>query len=468
VAQELLKPILGTYFACRKVKQMTKFPSQKQKSDRGFWTHPSVLAFSTTDDPIGYIARRARSFVLEALEKGWSGPPFDPFQLAEFLKIRVVPNEEVIDARILPAPNQRFVIEFSPNRPRGRVRFSIAHELAHTLFPDCKEFVRERQAHRKSRNDDWQLEMLCNLAAAEILMPIGSFPDLRRESLNIDHLMQLRKKYDVSSEALLLRAIKLTEEPCFVFSSSERENHDPSSRYKVDYAVPSRTFLKEVYSGDLIPKRSCVEECAAIGFTAKGNEEWPTIGKVHVECVGIPPYPFHRYPRVAGIGTLFDYHPPKTNQINYLKGDATEPRGSDQKILAFIVNDKALAWGAGFGRIVQKKWSFVQKEFKEWAVRNRNEFTLGNAHISTINDKLIAFKMISQHGYGPSPTPRIKYTALESCLKKLAEEAVRSNASVHMPRIGSGQAGGSWEIISEIIDNTLCKKGIKVTVYDLP
>jgi hypothetical protein len=39
---------------------------------------------------------------------------------------------------------------------------------------------------------------------------------------------------------------------------------------------------------------------------------------------------------------------------------------------------------------------------------------------------------------------------------------------VHMPRIGTGEAGGTWEIIGEIIEDTLCQRKIDVTVYDLP
>ena len=41
-------------------------------------------------------------------------------------------------------------------------------------------------------------------------------------------------------------------------------------------------------------------------------------------------------------------------------------------------------------------------------------------------------------------------------------------ASVHMPRIGTGQAGGSWSIIEDLVDNELCAHGVPVTVYDLP
>jgi hypothetical protein len=40
-------------------------------------------------------------------------------------------------------------------------------------------------------------------------------------------------------------------------------------------------------------------------------------------------------------------------------------------------------------------------------------------------------------------------------------------ASVHMPRIGCGLAGGKWEEIEPIIERTLVAKGMTVVVYDL-
>jgi hypothetical protein len=41
-------------------------------------------------------------------------------------------------------------------------------------------------------------------------------------------------------------------------------------------------------------------------------------------------------------------------------------------------------------------------------------------------------------------------------------------ASVHMPRIGCGLAGGEWGRVESIVRDTLCAEGIEVTVYDLP
>jgi len=76
--------------------------------------------------------------------------------------------------------------------------------------------------------------------------------------------------------------------------------------------------------------------------------------------------------------------------------------------------------------------------------------------------------MIAQHGYGPSPKPRIRYVHLRTCLDKLAEFALGHGATVHMPRIGTGHAGGQWNIVRELVDEGLVRRGIEVTVYELP
>ncbi len=433
------------------------------------WTNPSVTSTSLTGNPVEDILKKVRAVVFSAMQKGWSGPPFDPFKLAGILKISVIPSEDILDARIIVTKRNKFTIEFNPNRPLARIRYSIAHELAHTLFPDCAQRVRERQIKEEMEPGDWELEMLCNIGAAEILMPIGSFPKLARESLDIDTLMSLRKQYKVSAEATLLRAVKLTDEQCAVFCSSRREAESRTACYQIDYMIPSRTNEKTLPVGHRLPRGSYVEECAAVGFTAKGDEAWPrSLGRVHVECVALPPYPGHRYPRVAGVVSRVNQVSASVNRIQYLKGDATEPRGEGNGIIAFIVNDKGRSWGAGFARAVQKKWPFVLEEFQHWIMHDRGEFSLGSIHKSEIEGDLSIVEMISQHGYGESATPRIRYGALEVCLQKLAGEALRKKASVHIPRIGCGQAGGSWWIVSELIEEFLLKAGIKVTVYDLP
>ena len=37
-----------------------------------------------------------------------------------------------------------------------------------------------------------------------------------------------------------------------------------------------------------------------------------------------------------------------------------------------------------------------------------------------------------------------------------------------MPRIGAGEAGGSWEVIVQLVKETLVDLGVEVYVYTLP
>ncbi len=62
--------------------------------------------------------------------------------------------------------------------------------------------------------------------------------------------------------------------------------------------------------------------------------------------------------------------------------------------------------------------------------------------------------------------PPIRYAAVEDCLEKVGDKALSLNATIHMPRIGCGLAGGKWEEIEPIIIRQLCTKDIDVYVYD--
>ena len=75
--------------------------------------------------------------------------------------------------------------------------------------------------------------------------------------------------------------------------------------------------------------------------------------------------------------------------------------------------------------------------------------------------------MIAQHGTKPgSAGPPIRYDALQRALSALAPLVLERGASVHMPRIGCGLAGGKWERIEPLIISELSAHDAAVTVYD--
>jgi O-acetyl-ADP-ribose deacetylase (regulator of RNase III) len=75
--------------------------------------------------------------------------------------------------------------------------------------------------------------------------------------------------------------------------------------------------------------------------------------------------------------------------------------------------------------------------------------------------------MIGQKGIktGSNGVP-VRYEAIEKCFGKISHEALQINASIHMPRIGCGLAGGKWEEIEPIIERTCLQKNVEVYVYD--
>lgn len=430
------------------------------------WKNRSVKLLAGKQDPCKVVVAMARSLVLEAIQTGWSGPPFDPFHLASLKGISVEPREDVLDARIIPVSGGKFQIEFNPNRPQSRIRYSIAHELAHTFFPDCSESVRHRAVHL---HEDREVELLCNLAAAEMLMPIGSFLTLAQETPSMASLMNLRREYQVSTEALLLRTIKTTETACLLVSLSRLEPAAPkASPFRVDYMIRSRAFPAELASELVLPSHSAAAECTAVGFTATGEENWlPQLGRTQVEFVGVSPYTGQLYPRVMALLFVREVTAPKPT-LHYLLGDATIPRGMGKRIIAHVVNDKALTWGGAFGVALRRKWPTAQSEYRAKVLDSRDSLTLGNVWESKLDESLSLVHMVAQRGYGPAPRMRVRYTALKDCLDKLARICDSEAATLHIPRIACGEGGASWPVVEELVLNSLCDRGISVTVYDLP
>jgi hypothetical protein len=85
-----------------------------------------------------------------------------------------------------------------------------------------------------------------------------------------------------------------------------------------------------------------------------------------------------------------------------------------------------------------------------------------------VEKSIVIASLVGQAGFGPSALPRIRYAALEHCFEQVRDYASMRSASVHMPRIGTGQSGGSWETVEELIRETFVTEGIPVTVYDPP
>jgi O-acetyl-ADP-ribose deacetylase (regulator of RNase III) len=154
--------------------------------------------------------------------------------------------------------------------------------------------------------------------------------------------------------------------------------------------------------------------------------------------------------------------------IHYIDGDATNPIASNHKVIVHVCNDIGL-WGAGFVLSLSKKWQEPELAYRQWH-KSGSDFCLGNVQFVTVKDDITVANLIGQKGIRrtKSQPPPVRYEAIEYGLLKVAQFAVSQSASLHMPRIGCGLAGGDWDIIEKIIERTLVGNDLIVTVYDLP
>lgn len=152
--------------------------------------------------------------------------------------------------------------------------------------------------------------------------------------------------------------------------------------------------------------------------------------------------------------------------IHYLKGDATDPmvdgKRLGKRIIAHICNDFG-GWGAGFVLAISHRWKSPELEYRAW-YRSKKNFRLGEVRFVDVEPSLSVANMIAQVGY-EEQIP-VRYDALAECLGTVARHAERAGASVHMPRIGCGLGGGTWDQVEPIINNKLSNS--EVYVYDLP
>jgi len=430
------------------------------------WTNASVLSFAAGADPVEVIIQKARDLVLRAMDAGWNGPPFEPLELARHLDIDAIPRDDIRDARTVPA-GEKPRIEFNPSRPRTRMRYSIAHEIAHTLFPDCTTRIRNRARYHELSGDDWQLEALCNIAAAELVMPFASFPDLP-DPVSIDDVRRIRATFDVSSESVVIRIVRMASRPYVAFCASRVEEGTAKGRYRLDYAIPSPFSDVQLGRGPYLPADTVLAECNAMGYTAKGDEVWPGAAKpLHIEAIAIAPYPGLSSPRVVGLARPSEPAAAAAPLLTYLVGDASDPRGTGERIVVQVVNDATPNWGGrGFANAILRKWPDAQTSFREFAARD--QLRLGATHFYRPWESLTVASLVAQAGFGPSNRPRIRYEALEQALNAVAAYARERNATIHMPRIGSGQAGGRWEVVEMLVTEIFSSRGLQVTIYDLP
>ncbi len=159
--------------------------------------------------------------------------------------------------------------------------------------------------------------------------------------------------------------------------------------------------------------------------------------------------------------------------LKYVMGNATRPLGTGPRVIVHCCNDRG-KWGAGFVLALSRRWPQVEGAYRRWHRTNTagtsittGSFSLGNVQFVEVEPQLWVANLIGQEGVGRiDGTPPIRYPAIEQGLKHVAEFATVNDATIHMPKMGSGLSGGDWSEIESIVKRAF--QGLSVTVYVLP
>lgn len=185
--------------------------------------------------PPDLFIAKARDLVRDS---GIKGPAFDPRFYADFLHIQVSEAPDApFEGTLRKMENGQFTVLLNESASEERKRFTLAHEIAHTFFYSDLELHRER--HSGCAIFDPEEERLCDIGAAELLMPRRYFKaDLERlrdenGSVTPQAVLELASLYRVSIQAACVSVARIVSDlTCIYWSKTPSINSD--------WATPSK------------------------------------------------------------------------------------------------------------------------------------------------------------------------------------------------------------------------------------
>jgi O-acetyl-ADP-ribose deacetylase (regulator of RNase III) len=116
----------------------------------------------------------------------------------------------------------------------------------------------------------------------------------------------------------------------------------------------------------------------------------------------------------------------------------------------------------GSGVALGVKQDFPQAYEAYTQVYTKHGLKLGQAYPVLINPNLMIWNAVTQNLYGKG-SRMVSYDAVEECFSVVnyfiheheADQKQAPTMEVHIPLIGSARGGGNWEIIREIIEQTM-------------
>lgn len=145
--------------------------------------------------------------------------------------------------------------------------------------------------------------------------------------------------------------------------------------------------------------------------------------------------------------------------LTYIQGDI---RNTDCKNIAHGVNCRN-RMGSGVAKALYEKWPVVKEQFHERYMQERN--ILGTVQPVVVESdgrtNRWVLNMFTQENYGYDGRRYVNYAALVHCFTSVLTYGLKELA---IPKIGCGLAGGDWDIVSQLIEDSV-NGAIDIKVY---
>lgn len=253
--------------------------------------------------PAEAIRIKARE-LLETLVASF-GEPTMPIDVDVLASLRGIARSDEApfhseDAELSPDDTGGVTMRVNADRPETRQRFSVAHEISHTFFPDytTKQWCRTDARYRDRNNPNEHIEMLCDIGAAELLFPQPWFGRDAASVAGAADLIRLAFTYRGSRDATIRRYVETSTEPIaaafFVwklkptqqstvgnrdqqnlFGATPEEQIRDALRLRVEYTIASESFRDDGYflpKDKSVPNEGTIYGAASTGTPADGED----------------------------------------------------------------------------------------------------------------------------------------------------------------------------------------------------
>ena len=234
------------------------------------WQDPLVrklIAKHRGRDPHEIIEARARELLAEA---GQDKLPIDVEGVASLLGIRRRLGEYSFAGRIYAEPSGQLVMDLTKSDRPARRRFTCGHEIIHTVFPGFSREARYRVDatvgnHTRERNEE---EFLCDLGAAELLLPSNLLLAEYDISAGLQEVERLAEDAEASLEAAANRLVELSDEGVALIVLEVSHKPADRSELRKGQSVPKRLRVRYAKSRALstyVPRFKSVDEDSPYG-----------------------------------------------------------------------------------------------------------------------------------------------------------------------------------------------------------